>query len=243
MFFAQKSKGVVHKANEKWASKCNQFGNKFTCSTMTVGRWQHGLLKMRYLNLDYFKQHNQANVKPKNKKSESSKSVLSNDGQTSKSKISIKLHISQTLWSFIINTCVCVHKTISGFAQIFTLKVRTRWLNWKTASRSSWMLTWWTPADDKETVFFLRNIRNNVWPPSLSGGQLSPSPSFKLTVLRLPPLYFPFRVKSCDDILNAVAVRVAMAIIWLSRVTYETFLLLLIDKNKAWSMIIISTSS
>lgn len=61
----------------------------------------------------------------------------------------------------------------------------------------------------------------------------SEPPAFlPLTVLRLPPLQLPLGLKGGDDVLNQVAVGVAIAIVRQPRVTREAFLLLLVEDVK-----------
>lgn len=59
-----------------------------------------------------------------------------------------------------------------------------------------------------------------------------PSPLPGLTILRLPPLQLPLRLEGGDDVLDQVAVGVAIAIVRQPRVARETFLLLLVEEVK-----------
>lgn len=60
-----------------------------------------------------------------------------------------------------------------------------------------------------------------------------PSAFLRLTVLRLPPLQLPLGLEGGDDVLDQVAVGVAIAIVRQARVTREAFLLLLVEDVKA----------
>lgn len=67
---------------------------------------------------------------------------------------------------------------------------------------------------------------------SLGSNQQPPCRS-SLTILRLPPLQLPLGLEGGDDVLNQVAVGVAIAIVRQPRITGEAFLLLLVDEVKA----------
>jgi len=68
-----------------------------------------------------------------------------------------------------------------------------------------------------------------------------PSPRLKLTVFRLPPLCFSLWVEGRDYVFNAVAVGVAMVIVWQTRVTCKAFLPLLMDEDTLNEIIIFNT--
>lgn len=65
------------------------------------------------------------------------------------------------------------------------------------------------------------------------GSNQQPPCRSSLTILRLPPLQLPLGLEGGDDVLNQVAVGVAIAIVRQPRITGEAFLLLLVDEVKA----------
>lgn len=69
--------------------------------------------------------------------------------------------------------------------------------------------------------------------------QVQPNADLMNSVLRLPPFQFSLGVEGRDDVLNAVAVGVAIVIVRHPGVTCETFLLLLRDDDKLTSVFFI----
>lgn len=105
------------------------------------------------------------------------------------------------------------------------MNLRTRWLNWNTVSRSSLTLTRCSPADHTAAS------AAPPWPSSQTGSEAAASLR-SLTVLRLPPLQLPPGLEGGDDVLDQVAVGVAVAVVRQPGVAGEALLLLLVEEVK-----------